>query len=286
MNKNPLIALLTDFGLSDAYVGTMKGVILRICPAARLVDLTHDIQPQNIRQAAYVLLTSYAYFPPETVFLVVVDPGVGTARAPVVVETDHGTYVAPDNGVLSYVLSQVTVLRSVLLHNPEYRLADVSSTFHGRDIFAPAAAHLAAGVPARQFGPPADELVTLPEPRLDIDLPRITGEVQHIDHFGNIITSIGWLSWSGPDTLALSPQFGSPDSGLTDINAASCTVSLKQKAVLGIRPTYGAVAPGAITALIGSAGQLEIGMNQGSAAAEFGARIGDPVTLIIENIGL
>ncbi len=197
MNPTPAIALLTDFGLTDAYVGTMKGVMLSICPAARLIDLTHAVEPQNIRQAAYLLLTAYRYFPPQTVFLVVVDPGVGTARQPIAVETDHGFYVAPDNGVLSYVLSQVQIRQQVILQNPAYQLPAASQTFHGRDIFSPAAAHLANGVPITDLGPAVARIERLPDPLLKISAEQVCGEVLHIDHFGNVITSIGRLIWTG-----------------------------------------------------------------------------------------
>ncbi len=276
----PIIALLTDFGLSDAYVGTMKGVMLALCPAARLVDLTHDVQPQNVRQAAYLLATAYAYFPADTVFLVVVDPGVGTARVPVAVETSHGRYVAPDNGVLSYVLAETGGGRAYALENPAYRLAETSQTFHGRDLFAPAAARLAAGVPGSAFGPALDTLVALPAPRLKIASAQLDGEVLHIDRFGNLITSIGRLAWDGPELLRFAPRFGVQASAPETLRAAACQVRIGERTIGPIRPTYGAVPPGARTALIGSAGQLEIGVNQGHAASVLGAAIGDPVTLV------
>jgi hypothetical protein len=144
MNPPPIIALLTDFGLLDAYVGTMKGVMLAICPAARLVDLTHAVDPQNIRQAAYLLLTAVHYFPPQTVFVAVVDPGVGTQREAIAAATDYGRFVGPNNGVFSFVVAQVAVRHAVVLQNRDYLLqGELSTTFHGRDVFAPAAAHLA-----------------------------------------------------------------------------------------------------------------------------------------------
>ncbi len=280
MTTPPIVALLTDFGLSDAYVGTMKGVLLALCPAARLVDLTHDVQPQNVRQAAYLLVTAYPYFPADTVFLVVVDPGVGTARAPIAVETDHGRYVAPDNGVLSYVLAETGGGRAYALENPAYRLAETSQTFHGRDIFAPVAAHLAAGVPVSAFGPAQETLTTLPAPQLVIAPDRVDGEVLHIDHFGNVITSIGRLAWAGPEALRFAPRFGGRVSAPETLNAATCQVLVGGRAIGPVRPTYGAVPPGALIALIGSAGQLEIGINQGHAASALGAAIGDPVSLV------
>jgi S-adenosylmethionine hydrolase len=281
MNPPPIIVLLTDFGLSDAYVGTMKGVMLSICPSARLVDLTHAIEPQNVRQAAYVLLTAFRYFPPHTVFLIVVDPGVGTAREPVAVAAAHGLYVAPNNGVLSYVLPHVDVQHTALLQNTGYQLPAVSQTFHGRDIFGPAAAHLANGVPVPALGPPPSELVRLTDPRLDITPTCVHGEVLHIDHFGNIITSIGRLAWTGPDTLQLQPQFGRDYDHPVPfvLSTARCRVTVGTNAPLVIHRTYGAVSPGTPTALVGSSGQLEIGINQGSAAQVLAVLIGDAVTL-------
>jgi hypothetical protein len=272
------MALLTDFGLSDAYVGTMKGVILGICPDAHLIDLTHTIEPQNVRQAAYVLFTAYRYFPPHTVFLIVVDPGVGTARRPIAVETDHGVYITPDNGALSFVLPHVQIRHTIVLQNPDYQLATVSQTFHGRDIFGPAAAHLASGVPITNLGPNTSRLYTFPEPRLEITSTQIRGEVLHIDHFGNIITSIGRLIWTGPHTLHLQPQFGHAHPGLPPVvDAVRCTITVGAQTVQTIHKTYSEVPPGTLAALVGSSDQLEIGVNQGNAAQHLSASIGDPV---------
>ncbi|RPJ01692.1 MAG: hypothetical protein EHM39_02940, partial [Chloroflexi bacterium] len=278
MNQTPTIVLLTDFGLSDTYVGTMKGVILSICPAARLIDLTHAVEPQHIRQAAYLLLTAYRYFPPHAVFLVVVDPGVGTARQPIAIETDHGVYVAPDNGVLSYVLSQVQPCQQVILQNPAYRLPSASQTFHGRDIFSPAAAHLANGVLITDLGPAIPQIAMLPEPLLEIGALGVRGEVLHIDHYGNVITSIGRLMWTSADFLHFQPQFGRDHGVYPPIFATRCRVTVGGQTISGIHRTYGDVPPGTLVALIGSAGQLEIGFNQGSAAEYLNVSVGDPVT--------
>jgi S-adenosylmethionine hydrolase len=281
MNTLPIIALLTDFGLSDAYVGTMKGVLLSICPAARLIDLSHAIEPQNVRQAAYVLLTALPHFPPNTVFLVVVDPGVGTAREPIAVQADHGTYVAPNNGVLSYALRRAQVQQTAILENLDYQLPSASKTFHGRDIFSPAAAHLANGVPITALGPALPELAWLDDPHLEVAPPRIHGEVLHIDHFGNVITSIGELIWTGSNTLQLVPQFGPYHPPLPMLDAQTCYITIGSQSIRAISPTYGSGPPGTLTALIGSSGQLEIGINQGNAARSLGVCIGDPVTLLL-----
>lgn len=281
MTPNPIIALLTDFGLADTYVGTMKGVALGICPSARLVDLTHYVPPQDVRGAAYLLWTSFRYLPQQTVFLIVVDPGVGTAREPVAVETAHGTYVAPNNGVLSFVLPHVEVRHAVKLEAPRYRLASNSQTFHGRDIFAPAAAHLAAGVPITELGPAVPELVKLDPPQLSVSEGVIDGEVIYIDHFGNIITSIGHLAWEN-DTLTLTPTFGKQDSEALTFTARACQIEIAGQSLRGVLRTYGATARGDLLALVGSSGQLEIGVNQGSAAGRLHIQVGDPVRLVFD----
>jgi len=148
----PIITLTTDFGQSDGYVGAMEGVILGICPDATITHLSHQIPPQNINAGAFVLYQAFSYYPARTVHCVVVDPGVGSNRRAVAVRTDQATFVAPDNGVLSLVLNATHVLEAVALTNPNYRWRSISATFHGRDIFSPAAAHLAAGVPLDQMG--------------------------------------------------------------------------------------------------------------------------------------
>jgi S-adenosylmethionine hydrolase len=279
MDTPRIVALLTDFGLSDAYVGTMKGVMLTICPDAQLIDVTHDIQPQNVRQAAYVLLTAYRFFPPGTVFLVVVDPGVGTARAPIALATDWAIFVAPDNGVLSYVLAHEEVRHVARLENPAYLLPQHSQTFHGRDVFCPAAAHLANGVSIEDLGSPVDGLYRLDKPVLVVGAAQIQGEVLHIDHFGNIITSIGHMVWGSAGGLRLKPQFGEDRERSAVRLPATSEIRIGQHTIWGIRPTYGAVAPGEITGLVGSSGQLEIGMNQGDAAQVLQVSLGDRVTL-------
>jgi len=278
----PIITLLTDFGSSDAYVGTMKGVILSICPQAQLVDLTHAIEPQNVRQAAYVLLTAFRHFPPQTIFLVVVDPGVGTEREPIAVQTNYGIYVAPNNGVLSYLIPHIQVEHVVILQNADYRLPGVSATFHGRDIFAPAAAHLANSVPITEFGPAVPEFYQLNSPVLEIGESQIRGEVLHVDHFGNIITSIGHLIWAAPGLLELNPQFGTSSPEPLTLNAALSQVTVASKVLQGILPTYGAMPPGSLLALVGSSGQLEIGINQGNAAQVLGVTTGDAILLDFE----
>ncbi|MEO8396959.1 MAG: SAM-dependent chlorinase/fluorinase [Chloroflexota bacterium] len=277
---NRLIALLTDFGTTDTYVGVMKGVMLDINPALHLVDLTHAIQPQNIKQAAFALLNSYSFFPPQTVFLVVVDPGVGSARKPIAVRAGHWLFVAPDNGVLSYALRDIGHPEAAELENQLHRLKAVSNTFHGRDIFAPAAAHLTLDVSFDHLGTRV-EPVMLPEPQLVIEGNFVRGEVLHIDHFGNVITSIGLLNWDSPEQLTLNPRFGtgSPFKCVPASVEVSVPVTNATVPPLAIRHTYAEVEKGEPLALVGSSGYLELSLNQGNFAEKYAVHIGDPVEL-------
>ncbi len=272
------IALLTDFGTTDMYVGVMKGVIRRICPDAALVDITHHIEPQNVRQAAFALMASHSYFPPGTVFLVVVDPGVGTTRRPIAVRGGDNIFVGPDNGVLTYALAGTTPLSIVELNNSAYHLPEVSDTFHGRDLFAPAAAYLAGGVKLEELGTAADSMFVLPTPALLVSGKTISGEVTQIDRFGNVITSIGYLHWVNAGRLRLSPRFGDQHTPVP-LNAEESRVELNSTVQHGIRHTYGDAPRGELLALVGSSGFLELAVNQGSAAARLGVEIGDRVEL-------
>jgi S-adenosylmethionine hydrolase len=283
MNRRPVITLTTDFGVSDGYVGTMKGVMLDIAPDAQLVDITHDIRPQDVRQTAYVLYTACPFFPPHAVHLVVVDPGVGSARRPIAVRSAFGTFVGPDNGVFSYVmaagvLAEESVEAIVQLESPRYRLPHVSHTFHGRDIFAPAAAHLAAGVPIDQLGSAVSDPVTLPLPRLEMGPRVVRGEVLHADHFGNVITSIGRLLWRG-DELSLEPVFQARSGQTAHFRADSALVVVGGREIRGLYRTYADVASGEVLALVGSEGHLEIAVREGSGAGRLGLRPDDTVEL-------
>jgi S-adenosylmethionine hydrolase len=278
MKHTPLITLTTDFGTADGYVGTMKGVILGIAPDARLVDLSHAIAPQDVREAAFMLYTAYRFFPAHTVHLVVVDPGVGSARRAVALRTPVGTFVGPDNGVFGYVMAREPVEALVELADPRYRLPRVSQTFHGRDVFAPAAAHLAARVPIADLGPEVSDPVTLPLPRLEVAAGNIVGEVWHVDRFGNVVTSIGELAWAG-DELVCEPALGkAPDTGCR-IAAANATVEVAGQTIAGVRRAYAQVAPGEVLALVGSGGHLEIAVREGSASEKLEVHPGDEVVL-------
>jgi S-adenosylmethionine hydrolase len=225
----PLIALLTDFGTSDAYVGIMKGVIIARCPEVRFIDISHAIAPQNIRQAAYLLQSAYRYFPTHTVFLVVVDPGVGTRRNAIAVKTDHGTYIGPDNDVFSAVLDQVEAWQAISLTIPD----QMCGTFHGRDIFAPAVAQIANGELLNQIGSPITDLVRIPVfPMEQPTTNTLIGEVIHIDHFGNLITSIGPFDWHN-NRLSLEHNID------LIFDAVLAEIKINSHMINGIQHTYG-----------------------------------------------
>jgi len=257
-----IISLTTDFGLADGYVGTMKGVILGIDPTATIVDVSHDIRPQDVREAAFILYAAYPYFPQGTIHVVVVDPGVGSERRAIALRTPRATFVAPDNGVLSYVVARERVEEIVDLTNPRYHLSPVSRTFHGRDIFAPAAAHLARGIPLAELGQPLTDIVAFPLPRPQVRPDgTIVGQVIHIDRFGSLITSIMSTDLRGHPLLR---------EGI---------VKIKGQSIRGIANNYAEVAPGKLLALIGSSDHLEIAVSGGSASQTLEAKVGDEVLL-------
>ena len=266
MQPSGIITLTTDFGLSDSYVGIMKGVILGIARNVTIVDITHQIAPQDIHQAAYIVQTFGAFFPPGTIHVVVVDPGVGSKRRRIILTTPNAVYVAPDNGVLTYVwreaITQWGMERCAVynLTEPRYWLPYVSSTFHGRDVFAPVAAHLALGVPPAQFGERCAEIVeaALEQPSLGRH-GELVGRIIHIDHFGNCVTNI---------TLKHLREAGIGER---------MTAQLIGQRIEGLYRTYADVAIGALVALIGSSDHLEIAVRNGSAAQTLGAGIGDIV---------
>lgn len=242
-----VISLLTDFGVQDEFVGVMHGVILRIAPSARIVDLCHAVPPGDCRRAAYLLAWAARYFPPRTIHVVVVDPGVGTKRRILCAEADGQRFVAPDNGVLTLVLQAAKQPVLYDVRESRYWLRPVSATFHGRDIMAPVAAHLARGVRPRALGARTTTWIRLALPR--------RGAVIDIDRFGNLITNLG----------------GAP--------RGSATVRVKGRAIRGLVPTFGLVRRGALAAMLGSRGLIEIAVREGSAAKTLKAKVGDPVVL-------
>jgi S-adenosyl-L-methionine hydrolase (adenosine-forming) len=189
---SPLIVLLTDFGLSDGYVGVMKGVIAQIAPQTHIIDLTHEIEPQQVGSAAWVLASSYRYFPPETIFVCVIDPEVGSSRHPIAFSAGSWRFVGPDNGLFSYILAEQPLHELVALTNPAYHLERISSTFHGRDLFSPVAAYLSLGTPLSSLGEAliGEKLQRLPGLFPERLSDGIQGRIIHIDHFGNLVTSL------------------------------------------------------------------------------------------------
>jgi len=283
-----IITLTTDFGTSDGYVGTVKGVILSLAPNVTLVDITHEIAPQHIQQAAYVLHAAAPYFPPGTIHLAVVDPGVGSQRRALVVRTSKGFLVGPDNGLFTLFLADEPGAECHAMTQPAFRLPHVSATFHGRDVFAPAAAHLArrldhseaqrateslprdpeasrrytaqAGLLAlEEWGPRVNDPVTftIPKPAQQPD-GSCLGHVLYADHFGNLITSI-----TG-DVLA---------------HLDHVEISIGQRRIAGIKRTYTEAAPGDLIALVGSSGHVEISVVNGNAAQSLGLGPDSPLTL-------
>ncbi len=282
---NSLIALITDFGTDDIYTGVMKGVIYGVHPQVRIVNITHAIEPQNVRQAAFALLNAYKYFPAGTIFLVVVDPGVGSTRRPLAVQAGDYFFVGPDNGVLSYALAQIGAYQIVELNQAAFHLPDVSNTFHGRDIFAPVAAHLASGVALEKVGSPLESMLTLPSPEISVSGRRVIGEVVDIDRFGNVLTSIGHLRWVTPnERLTLSPAFGDHENATVPIRATDAIVTVHGEEITGINTAYSEAPRGYLLSLVGSTGYLEIAMNQGNAAQRLDVAVGDRVELQIGDV--
>lgn len=255
-----VISLMTDFGIRDGNVGVMKGVIWGIAPAAQIADLSHLIEPQNIHQAAYVLDRHAFYFPPGTIHVVVVDPGVGTERRPIALQCGVQRFVGPDNGVFTPVYERAGrenwPLKIIHTNKPDYWLPKVSDIFHGRDIFSPVAAHLAAGVPLEELGLPINDPVRISLPRPQRTEKGWIGQVVHIDHFGNVASNIH------RDDL----------TGLGDVR-----VSLNGITIEGLVRTFGQRQPGELVALYSSTDYLIVSVVNGNGAERVKARIGDVV---------
>jgi S-adenosylmethionine hydrolase len=264
---NKIITLTTDFGLSDEYAGVMKGVILARAPAATIVDLCHAVPRQDIVQAALLIKSAYVFFPKGSIHLVVVDPGVGSERRLILLLAGGHMFLAPDNGVLSLLLDPDIVEAAYEIQCKHYFLSPVSKTFHGRDILAPVAAGLAAGLDPRETGPLLHlrtlQRVAFEEPHIDAGQGRISGTIISRDHFGNLQTNIGEKS------LKL----------LWTQRAMSVKVTVKGRVISGIQDSYVAAAPGDLLAVNNSRGFVEIACNQGDAGALLGAGPGDTVVL-------
>jgi S-adenosyl-L-methionine hydrolase (adenosine-forming) len=260
-----VITLTSDFGLHDSYVGSMKGVMLRIHPDAKLVDITHQVSAQDILEASLVLNSSFRYFPVGTVHLVVVDPGVGTERRPILVAGGDHFFVGPDNGTFTAIIDGESETRVFELRERRFLLPSISDTFHGRDVFAPVAAYLSRGVDPAEFGPPVGDpcRLELPEPRIWGD--SIRGEVVHIDSFGNIVSNI------------TRPAFERAVAG------RSFRILINGKVINRIFRTYGEQERGKALALFGSSGLLEIAVAEGRAERRIGAGKGDTVLVLMED---
>ncbi len=279
----PVITLTTDFGTSDSYVGAMKGVILSRCPNATIVDISHEIEPQVVSQGAYVLATGARYFPPNTIHVAVVDPGVGSDRIPVAVRTPSGTFVAPDNGLLTLALAEFIhspatgedntaakekeaaltqadlseECRGVVLDDSSYWLPKVSRTFHGRDVFAPAAAHIASGVAISDVGSPLETVGVITSLLLGRSWEG-GGIIVHMDRYGNLITNI-------------------PAKAVTE----GTVFQIANYHITGLSRSY-SESVGKIMAIIGSQGTVEIALGNGNAAEALNASVGDTIEIVAE----
>ncbi|MGH7771316.1 MAG: SAM hydrolase/SAM-dependent halogenase family protein [Candidatus Binatia bacterium] len=253
-----LITLLTDFGLKDPFVGIMKGVILGINPNAHIIDLSHGIPPQDLMAGALVLRHSAPFFPRGTIHVAIVDPGVGTKRRPLLVESEGNFFIGPDNGVLSLVLEENVASQIIHLSNETYHLKPTSTTFHGRDIFAPVAAYLSLGIPPQDLGTGVKGLERLPWPKVIQVDGAIQGEVVYIDNFGNLITNVYVR-----DLMIVQPE--------------KLTVSVAGLMIQGLASNYTSGEGKGYAASINSWGLLEISSFKGNAHLSCGAKIGDRV---------
>ena len=265
--KRPLITLLTDFGVVDHYVASMKGVILSICPDASLIDISHDVTPFSIPEAAFTLAQAWQCFPKGTTHLAVVDPGVGSARRPIVAEVAGHRFVAPDNGLLSIVLLSNPRPKVREIGVKRYFRQPVSNTFHGRDIFAPVAAHLARGLPAAKFGKVISDAVLGDfAKRTQLGPGRWAGQVLKVDRFGNVITNLDWATFH---SIAEAPF---------KLMLGGRTVSL-------FYSTYSDAPGGQLFAINGSSGYVEVSLNQSNAASALGLAPGSPIRLSLDPSG-
>ncbi|HEX5940761.1 MAG TPA: SAM-dependent chlorinase/fluorinase [Anaerolineales bacterium] len=267
----PIISLMTDFGIKDGNVGVMRGVIWGICPSALITDLSHMIPPQNIREAAYIFARSVPYFPKGSIHVVVVDPGVGTARRPMAAQIGDWFYVGPDNGTITGLLERAEregwQTTFVELDQKKYWLGTISHVFHGRDIFSPVAAHLANGIPLADLGTSFNEPVHLELPKPEKTPSGWRGEVIHIDHFGSASTNIRI-----------------EDLGDAMKEKEKITIRVNGSEINGMVNTFGERPVGELIALIGSTGNLGIAVVNGSAVQRLGITVGDTVEVTYADI--
>ncbi len=262
--NRPIVTLLTDFGQRDPFVGIMKGVILGLSPQATVVDLSHSVPPYQVLSGSFLLQSAVPYFPAGTIHVAVVDPGVGGPRRPILALIGEQFFVAPDNGLLSYAMAKGRVREVRVITAREYLLEPVSATFHGRDVFAPVAGHLARGAPPGRFGPAIADPIRLPLPQAYRDSSdALVGEVLWIDHFGNCVTSI-----TRDDLLSLLATSAGP-----------VEVRLEDKPLGRVMSFFGEVEPGGRGAVVGSTGHLELFVDRGDLAQEWSVRLGFKVSL-------
>ncbi len=262
-----IITLTTDYGARDAFAASVKGVILKINPQAQIVDISNEISPQDIWEAAYTLRSAYRYFPKGTVHLAVVDPGVGSGRKPIIVVTESYYFVGPDNGLFSLIYQEAERLRVHHITSTHYFLPNPGPTFHGRDIFAPVAGWLAKGIPSGNFGEEITDYMKLNIPAPKTTANSIEGHIVHIDRFGNIITNITYK-----DIRAIFSE------GM-DLSATS--VSVAGKEIRGFKKFYAEAAPGEPGAIINSSGDLEIFLFKQNARAALSVKRGEAVRLMV-----
>jgi S-adenosylmethionine hydrolase len=255
-----IVTLLSDFGLYDPYVAEMKAVILSICPEVQIVDITHEIEKFDIHTGAFIFALATPYFPPDTIHVAVVDPGVGTKRRPIIVETKRGFYVGPDNGLLMLAAQKEEIIKVYHIINTKCMLSRVSNTFHGRDIFAPAAAYLASGISPSEFGPVVQDYVFPEFAKPKSGNGEAIGEVLYVDGFGNIVSNLSEMDLQ---------KAGFREGG-------SLSVMLVDKSLtLRFCSAYSEVPKGTALVLVGGSGFLEVAVNHGSASRMLGAKVGD-----------
>ena len=260
--KKPIITLLTDFGSKDHYVASMKGVILNINPQCTLVDITHEVKPHDIEEGAFILANTYSHFPKGTIHLSIVDPGVGGTRKPILLVTPKYDFVGPDNGLFTLVAQREKVNQVVVLTKKKYFLPKVSKTFHGRDLFAPVAAHLSLGIKPTALGYEINSLKKIGFQKPIVRGGKLLGEILHIDTFGNLVSNIDKEKFS---------RF---------IRGRPFVIRGGRKTIHGLKKGYWEGKKGELIALLGSSGLLEISVREGSAQKMLKVKRGDPITII------
>jgi S-adenosylmethionine hydrolase len=259
--KNSIITLLTDFGTKEHYVASMKGVILNINPRCLLIDITHQISPHDVREGAFILANAYSFFPKGTIHLCVVDPGVGGARKPLLLVTQNYCFLGPDNGLFTMITQKESVKQIIALDKKKYHLSRVSTTFHGRDIFAPVAAHLSLGIKPNAFGHKTDSLEWLRIEEPLIKEGKLLGEILHVDTFGNLVSNI--------EERRL----------LRFIRGRPFVIRAGRRTIRGLKKGYWEGEKGEPIALFGSGGFLEISVKEGSAQKVLKMKRGDPIEI-------